>query len=151
MAQLWSQYLVDNFASLLKTVLSEVNMHRVVGGDPLLLQRRAKVMDAYSRLQHSQWPPSTPSQFAWLSVAVLRLGRWQNGIENIIAGWHHWCSCWRGGEAPHPLLPPHRHGHADCKPAPSLGNFLWSRTCAQNNMFFQGSTTMIIILRHWPP
>ena len=35
-------------------------MHRVVGGDPLLLQRRLQVMDAYARLQHDHpaLPPS---------------------------------------------------------------------------------------------
>ena len=70
-AQLCLQYLVDNFASLLKTVLSEVNMHRIVGGDPLLLQRRVQIMDAYARLQHDH--PALPPSLHVFQVMSLDL------------------------------------------------------------------------------
>ena len=45
-------------SSLTKNYFSEANMHRVTGGGPLLLQRRAEVMDAYSLLQHNH--PALP-------------------------------------------------------------------------------------------
>ena len=43
-----------------KLFFSEFNMHRVIGGDPVLLHRRVQVMDAYTRLQqdHPALPPS---------------------------------------------------------------------------------------------
>ena len=57
---------MEDFASLAlfsfwgidKICFSEVNMHRIVGGDPLLLQRRVQVMDAYAGLQHDH--PALP-------------------------------------------------------------------------------------------
>ena len=45
-------------------------MHRVTGGGPLLLQRRAEVMDAYSLLQHSH--PALPPDLHDFQVCCLK-------------------------------------------------------------------------------
>ena len=53
-----------------KNYFSEANMHRVTGGGPLLLQRRAEVMDAYSLLQHSH--PALPPDLHDFQVCCLK-------------------------------------------------------------------------------
>ena len=45
-------------------------MHRVTGGGPLLLQKRAEVMDAYSLLQHSH--PALPPDLHDFQVCCLK-------------------------------------------------------------------------------
>ena len=53
-----------------KKLVSEANMHRVTGGGPLLLQKRAEVMDAYSLLQHSH--PALPPDLHDFQVCCLK-------------------------------------------------------------------------------
>ena len=122
-------------------------MHRIVGGDPLLLQRRVQVMDAYARLQHDHpaLPPSLHDfQVMSLDLVADRMASkmWQSQADITAAvvdkeERHHILSCLPTGMGKtmpmliaSQLLP--------------FGNFLSSQTCDQHNMFFQGSTTMII-------
>ena len=122
-------------------------MHRVVGGDPLLLQRRLQVMDAYVRLQHDH-PALPPSlhDFQVMSEDLVadrmasKMWQLQADITAAVVDEeerHHILSCLPTGMGKtlpmliaSQLLP--------------LGNFLSSQTCDQHNMFLQGSTTMII-------
>ena len=67
------------------------NMHRVIGGGPLLLQRRAEVMDAYRLLQHNH--PALPPSLHDFQVCCLT-DLLAVSIENmIIAGRHRRRSC----------------------------------------------------------
>ena len=56
---------------LTKTMFQKLHtMHRVTGGGPLLLQRRADVMDAYSLLQHNH--PALPPDLHDFQVCCLK-------------------------------------------------------------------------------
>ena len=107
-------------------------MHRVVGGDPLLLQRRAQVMDAYAQLQHDH-PALPPSlhDFQVMSEDLVadrmasKMWQLQADITAAVVDEeerHHILSCLPTGMGKtlpmlltSQLLP--------------LGNFLWSWTC----------------------
>ena len=52
-----------------KNLFSEAIMHRVIGGGPQLLQKRAEVMDAYSLLQHNH--PALPPNLKDFQVCYL--------------------------------------------------------------------------------
>ena len=117
-------------------------MHRVVGGDPLLLQRRLQVMDAYVRLQHDH-PALPPSlhDFQVMSEDLVadrmasKMWQLQADITAAVVDEeerHHILSCLPTGMGKTlPML--------FASQLFPLNHFLWSRTCAQHNMFFQGS------------